>query len=195
MWRCFGLEHCYTKNSKKWWLRANGLWDPRLDAIAAPDGAAAAPRRAGRRTAIAEPNATRVLAAAPELVSELAREGRFIHLHRLLHNLLTLAALLGRVAALPELPCSFYRRASLQMEARRRRVPHLNARAAASRSTMCSSWAAARRARAAASSTRAASRAGRSSTPLTPRIPRRAPAPPPPPACGMPRRPARRSPR
>ena len=32
MWRCFGQDHCYTKHNKRWWLRANGLWDSRLDA-------------------------------------------------------------------------------------------------------------------------------------------------------------------
>ena len=62
----------------------------------------------------------------PELVRRVAVAGQFVHLHRLLHNLLTLAPLLGRTALLPELPCAFFRRAS-------RRAPRAARHANASR--------------------------------------------------------------
>ena len=108
MWRCFGQDHCYTKHNKRWWLRANGLWDRRLDALPAAPRAVPSGAPSPGNGSEARP----LLAVAPELVRRVASAGQFVHLHRLLHNLLTLAPLLGRVALLPELPCAFFRRAS-----------------------------------------------------------------------------------
>ena len=112
MWRCFGQDHCYTKHNKRWWLRANGLWDSRLDALPAAPRAAPSVALSGAPPPGSGSESRRLLAVAPELVRRVASAGQFIHLHRLLHNLLTLAPLLGRTALLPELPCAFFRRAS-----------------------------------------------------------------------------------
>ena len=105
-------DHCYTKHNKRWWLRANGLWDSRLDALPAAPRAAPSVAPPGAPPPGNGSESRRLLAVAPELVRRVASAGQFIHLHRLLHNLLTLAPLLGRTALLPELPCAFFRRAS-----------------------------------------------------------------------------------
>ena len=159
MWRCFGVAHCYTKHNKRWWLRAVGLWDDRLDRLDAAAPPPSQPPRRGRRrgglaaaaaaatsaasaassaasaasaasaSAASAANTTRVrvLGVAPELVEAVARRGLYVHLHRLLHNLATVASLVGRTAALPQLPCAFFERASHLAHSQRQRPPHGNA--------------------------------------------------------------------
>lgn len=89
-WRCWGTDACYSRISRVHWLKLNGLWDRRLDKEEPMD-------------------APGVLALGPGSMARLhaADAMRYQDAHRLLHNLLTIAALLGRRALIPGLPCSF----------------------------------------------------------------------------------------
>ena len=110
MWRCFGTESCYGKQSRLWWLRANGLWDWRLDSLGhTPTGIGEAyKKKTPMRLLALSPAAVHHLIAQPHAQSNTSRP--FLALHVLVHNLVTAAALLNRVAVIPRVPCSFFER-------------------------------------------------------------------------------------
>ena len=113
MWKCFP-HPCWSKAGRLFWLRAHGFWDSRLDeagltprgspftaktrALALPDADIAA------LSALAEQ--TKQLAAWP---APRARGLGFRRLHAIVHNLVTAAALLGRVPVIPQVPCELIR--------------------------------------------------------------------------------------
>ena len=128
-YHCFP-QLCRSHASRLFWMRAHGYWDPRLDALAlTPHGA---PFRIRPQS-----DATRVLAltsTAWDSLTRLARELRTAtrlpwadarapydgppptglqkalaryRFRTLLHNLVTVAALVGRTPVIPKVPCEF----------------------------------------------------------------------------------------
>ena len=112
MWHCFP-HMCWSKAGRLFWLRAHGFWDERLDSLGiTPRGKPFDSR-------------TRVLALPPETYEAIkaltpphggnapttAKERwyAFRRAHALVHNLVTVALLLGRRPVIPEVPCSFIR--------------------------------------------------------------------------------------
>ena len=111
MWKCFP-HPCWSKAGRLFWLRAHGFWDTRLDALGlTPRGK---PFDDETRV-LAPPPATH--AAVEALGRETARGGGrtqarqlgFRRLAALIHNLVTVAGLLGRRPVIPQVPCSFVR--------------------------------------------------------------------------------------
>ena len=108
-WKCFPRP-CWSKASRLFWLRANGAWDRRLDALGlTPFGTPFSP---GTRVLTLPPSAWEAIAALAPLPLNRDRPAAkrvFRQLHALVHNLVTVAALVGRRAAVPEIPCAFIR--------------------------------------------------------------------------------------
>ncbi|KAL1511963.1 hypothetical protein AB1Y20_005243 [Prymnesium parvum] len=109
-WHCFPLP-CWSKASRLFWLRAVGAWDERLDDLAlTPHGA---PFGVSSRVLSLPPAASAaLLALVPRGLADDRPAARraFRRLHSLVHNLVSVAALLGRTPALPEVPCAFVQR-------------------------------------------------------------------------------------
>lgn len=114
MWKCFP-HVCWSKAGRLFWLRAHGFWDTRLDSLGlTPQGApfdsqtrALALPQATAEVALARlPSQTRSLAGWPRIP---ACEYGFRRFHALVHNLVTLAILIGRKPVLPRVPCEFIR--------------------------------------------------------------------------------------
>ena len=112
MWKCFP-HPCWSKAGRLFWLRAHGFWDRRLDDLGlTPRG-----RPYDERT--------RVLALPPQAFDAIGAVGEelggggssptpertygFRRLAALVHNLVTVAALIGRKPVIPQVPCSFVR--------------------------------------------------------------------------------------
>lgn len=113
MWKCFP-HPCWSKAGRLFWLRAHGFWDKQLDTLGlTPRGAPFT-------------STTRVLslpAAAYSTFKALARTTRkmptyprshalhmgFRRLHAVVHNLVTIAGLLGRKPVVPQVPCELVR--------------------------------------------------------------------------------------
>ena len=110
MWKCFPRP-CWSKASRLFWLRSTpGAWDTRLDDLAlTPSGApfTGATRVLALPTAVCE--AFGRLAPTPLNHDRPAAKRAFRHAHAMLHNLVTVAALIGRRPAIPEVPCAFMR--------------------------------------------------------------------------------------
>ncbi len=112
MWHCFP-HMCWSKAGRLFWLRAHGFWDERLDALGiTPRGKP----YDGRTRVLTLPAETYAAIEAltpphggdpPDTSAE--RWLGFRRAHALVHNLVTLASLLGRKPHIPEVPCSFIR--------------------------------------------------------------------------------------
>ena len=118
MWKCF-RHPCWSKAGRLFWLRAHGFWDRRLDELGLtsshgrpygpstrvlrlPSHASAA---IGRLVSdVSELGPTRL--AGPAALS-LRDAAAFRTLHAILHNLFTVAALVGRLPVVPRVPCHF----------------------------------------------------------------------------------------
>jgi len=114
MWKCFP-HPCWSKAGRLFWLRAHGFWDKRLDVLGlTPRGAPfasetrvlALPWGAAGATLARLPEQTRALAGFPDAAS---RGLGLRRLHALLHNLVTLAFLIGRKPVIPRVPCDLVR--------------------------------------------------------------------------------------
>ena len=129
IWRCAFARSCFSKASRIWWLKANGLWDTRLDALPphiAPPLALGTPplrRRFGRSIGTSNASSDAVPAATANGAHVVARDAVRVlslplsviervrdvfELHRLLHNLLTIASLLGLTPRIPRLACALF---------------------------------------------------------------------------------------
>ena len=113
MWKCFP-HPCWSKAGRLFWLRAHGFWDRQLDDLGlTPRGAPFT----DSTTVLALP------AAAFDAVEQLGEQTRKLKswpkpharnlgwrkLHALVHNLVTVAGLIGRKPVLPHVPCDFVR--------------------------------------------------------------------------------------
>ena len=128
MWHCFP-HMCWSKAGRLFWLRAHGFWDARLDALGlTPRGTPFEVHGAAQPLASAAPNpnpTTRVLALPPAAHDAVVRLTPYAadgtrassadrgHALRsamaLIHNLVVVAALVGRRPAMPTWPCEFVR--------------------------------------------------------------------------------------
>ena len=110
MWRCFGSGACYSKLNRVFWLRANGHWLERIDEPNVLPGRANVAR--GNLPSVVPggvPASKRVGGVVLELsAATLARVRNFWELHRLLHNLVTIALLSGLTPRMPRVPCALF---------------------------------------------------------------------------------------
>lgn len=105
---------CWSKAGRLFWLRAHGFWDQRLDDLGiTPRGK---PYDASTRTLSLPPTFFKAVAALtppnegePPAVSAQGRWLAYRRMHALVHNLVTVAALLGRKPVIPQVPCEFVR--------------------------------------------------------------------------------------
>ena len=113
MWKCFP-HPCWSKAGRLYWLRAHGFWDKRLDKLGlTPRGApfddhskvlALPPAVHAELSALA-----RSTKRLPSFPRPHARNLGFRRLAALVHNLVTVAALLHRKPVLPAIPCELVR--------------------------------------------------------------------------------------
>ncbi|KAL1525165.1 hypothetical protein AB1Y20_020036 [Prymnesium parvum] len=110
MWHCFP-HMCWSKAGRLFWLRAHGFWDRRLDALGITprgrpyDARTRALRLPAQLHAALERLTPRLTGGQPR-ASVRRRALAFRRMHALLHNLVLVAALLGRKPVIPSVPCS-----------------------------------------------------------------------------------------
>ena len=116
MWRCFGRGSCFAKTHRVWWMRANRLWEPRLDQFLHAqqqqqqrwqhDSTARLPIDVSLPGGL--PAAVRGDAVLELPAATVARARDFYELHRLLHNLVTIGLLIGLTPRIPAVPCAIF---------------------------------------------------------------------------------------
>ena len=108
MWHCFP-HMCWSKAGRLFWLRAHGFWDRRLDETGlTPRGV---PYDGDTRVlALPDTAFAHMEGLTPPPNSDAATRGlAFRRVHSLIHNLVLVAALLGRRPVIPQVPCAFVR--------------------------------------------------------------------------------------
>ena len=111
LWHCFP-HMCWSKAGRLFWLRAHRFWDKRLDALGiTPRGKPYS--ETTRVLALPRSFFDAVAALTPPHGGELPfvkakdRWLAYRRMHALVHNLATIAALLGRLPVIPQVPCSY----------------------------------------------------------------------------------------
>ena len=113
MWKCFP-HPCWSKAGRLFWLRAHGFWDRQLDTLGlTPRGK---PFDASTRVLSLPPEAwaafrglARTTRQMPTFPRAHALHLGFRRLHAVVHNLVTIAGLLGRKPVMPQVPCELVR--------------------------------------------------------------------------------------
>ena len=113
LWHCFP-HMCWSKAGRLFWLRAHRFWDKRLDRLGiTPRGA---PYDETTRTLSLPPGFFSAVDALtpphngdmPHVTAPM-RWLAYRRMHALIHNLVTIAALLERKPVIPQVPCSYVR--------------------------------------------------------------------------------------
>ena len=113
LWHCFP-HMCWSKAGRLFWLRAHRYWDPRLDTLGiTPRGA---PYDDTTRTLSLPTGFFQAVAGLtlpnngelPQVTSQM-RWLAYRRMHALIHNLVTIAALIKRKPVIPQVPCEYIR--------------------------------------------------------------------------------------
>ena len=113
LWHCFP-HMCWSKAGRLFWLRAHRYWDKRLDALGiTPRGSPydSKTRTLSLPTGFFEAVRALTLPYDGELPHVTARQRwlAYRRMHALIHNLCTIAVLVGRKPVIPQVPCEYVR--------------------------------------------------------------------------------------